>query len=302
VSRDRTNALGVLFAAVGAASYGATIAFGRSLAKADLGAATVLSVRFGVAAVLLLVVGRLTHQAGPAHGERGRLFVLGAVYAVESTLFFMALERGTAAAVALLFYSYPAIVTVLELVQGASRPSGRVWIALVASVGGSAVVAVAGADVSITAGGIAFALCSAVTFAWYLIFGDRLVARSDAVAKATWTAFGCAVGQVVRGLVTSSMHSPAGHVPALLANGVATASAFGFMFAALRLLGPSRTAVVMTLEAFFAIVFAAIFLGEDLGALQVVGGVAILAGAALVAASPRSPAAPDLVDAGTDSP
>jgi drug/metabolite transporter (DMT)-like permease len=305
VTSERANAVGVLFAAVGAASYGATIAFGRSLAKADLGAPTVLSFRFGVAAALLLAVAALAGRPGPAAGERGRLFLLGIVYAVESTLFFMALERGTAAAVALLFYSYPAIVTVLELVgarRSAARPSARLWFALAASVGGSAVVATAGADVSITGAGIAFSLVSAAMFALYLIAGDRVVTRSDAVAKATWTALGCAVGHVLRGVITASMHSPSGHLPALVANGVVTASAFGCMFAGLRLLGPSRTSVVMTLEAFFGILFAAVFLGEELGALQIAGGVAILLGAALVAAAPRSRVPADLADAAVEPP
>jgi uncharacterized membrane protein len=124
-TRDRANAVGVLFAATGAASYGATIAFGRSLAKARLGAPTVLSIRFGVAALLLAIVGSAARRQGPARREAAVLFLLGLVYTIESTLFFMALERGTAAAVALLFYSYPVVVTVLDFVTGAARPSGR---------------------------------------------------------------------------------------------------------------------------------------------------------------------------------
>jgi drug/metabolite transporter (DMT)-like permease len=99
------------------------------------------------------------------------------------------------------------------------------------------------------------------------------------------------------------MHSPSGHVPALVANGVVTASAFFCMFAGLRLLGPSRTSVVMTLEAFFGIVFAAVFLGETLGGLQIAGGAAILFGAALVASAPRTAAAGgELADAASEPP
>lgn len=299
---DRRAALGALFAAAGAAAYGSKIVFGRSLATDGFGAATVLSFRFLVAAAVLLVAGTVLRWRARAHGERIRLFGLGLVYTFESTLFFMALERGTAAAVALLFYSYPAVVTLLELALGAGRPTVAVVVALAASITGSAVVAVAGADVSITTAGIALALLSSAVFSLYLLAGARLVPRSDAVAKAMWTAFGCGVGQLVRGLVDGSLESPAGHLPELLGNGVVTAAAFAGMFAALPLLGPSRTSVVMTLEAVFAIVLAAAFLGEELGALQVVGGAAILAGAVLVAISPRSPAAGDIVPARAESP
>lgn len=299
----RNGLLGALFAAFGAASYGTTIVLGRSLAKARLGAPTVLSIRFLLAAVILLGLQYSLRRGSGARGELVRLLVLGVVYAIESTLFFMALERGTAAAVALLFYSYPVIVTVLEVAGGAGRPSTAVLGALAASVVGSALVAVAGAgaDVSITTTGIALALLSAVSFSFYLLATDRVVPRSDALAKAAWVALGCGLTHLVRGVAGGALHSPWGHVPALVANGVATASAFAFMFAGLHLLGASRTAVVMTLEAVFAIVLAAIFLGEELGALQIVGGAAILAGAVVVALSPRAPV-PELLDANAETP
>ena len=61
------------------------------------------------------------------------------------------------------------------------------------------------------------------------------------------------------------------------------------MFVALVRLGPTRTAVVMTLEAFFAVVLAAVFLQEGLAPTQVAGGIAILVAAAEVAGSRAGP-------------
>lgn len=299
--RARASLLGTAFAALGALSFGATIAFGRSLAQLDLGAPTVLGIRFLVGAVLLLAIRVATRPGEPFVPTRaGRLLVLGVVYMVESTLFFMALERGTAAAVSLLFYSYPAMVTLLELAAGSGRPSRRVVAALAVSATGSVLVVVAGADVSITTAGIALALSSALTFSGYLVVSDRAVRDTDAVTKAAWVALGCGAAHVVRGATTRALHDPSGHLPALVGNGLVTASAFAFMFAGLHLLGPAKTAVVMTLEAFFAIVLAAVFLGETIGGLQLVGGAAILAGAAIVASAPL--ARPELAEAGTEAP
>ena len=67
---------------------------------------------------------------------------------------------------------------------------------------------------------------------------------------------------------------------------MATAVAFACMFAGLSRLGASRTAVVMTLEAFVAVTLAAAFLGESLVAAQVVGGAAIVAAAVVVSRAP----------------
>src|SRR5207237_8309718 len=143
-----------------------------------------------------------------------------------STFFFLGLERGTAAAVTLLFYAYPAAVTVVELVTGAAQPTTRLLGALGLSVAGSAIVVVAGADVSFTTAGIVFALLSAGSFAVYLLLGDRVLRRTDAPVTSAWVALGCCLGHVARGAATASFRSPAGHWPALVGNAAAPAAAF----------------------------------------------------------------------------
>src|SRR3954466_9679738 len=172
----RTYLVGTAFAGAGAFSYGVTVVLGRSLAKDGLGAPTVLGARFSTAALLLFVVVAPSRRPLlPVPGERVAAVCLGIAYAIESTFFFMALERGTAAAVAMLFYSYPVIVTLLEMAAGRGRPSLAVTAALMCSAGGAALVAVAGADVSISGTGILFALASACSFAVYLLAGDHAV-------------------------------------------------------------------------------------------------------------------------------
>src|SRR5207248_1507351 len=85
---------------------------------------SMLAIRFGIAAVLLvaaLVVRR--ELPAPAAGERIPLAALGvAGYAVEATLFFLALEHGQAAAVTLLFFTYPVIVALASWALGRGAP------------------------------------------------------------------------------------------------------------------------------------------------------------------------------------
>ena len=165
--------------------------------------------------------------------------------------------------------------------------------AVVLSVAGTALVVAAGSDVAISRTGIAFALGSAVAFAIYIRLSSRIVNRTAAMTTAAWVAGGAGLSFLTQGLVTSTLHSPSGHWLQLVANAVATASAFTCMFAALQRISPARTSVVMTLEAFFAIVLGAIFLGESMRPLQVVGGVAVLAAAVLVSRGGAPPDAPD---------
>ena len=70
----------------------------------------------------------------PEPGERLRAAMLGMVgYVVHSTLVYLALAHGTAAAVAMVFYLYPAVVAVLELVLRLRPPRLPVFLAPVLS-------------------------------------------------------------------------------------------------------------------------------------------------------------------------
>src|SRR5687768_10069211 len=134
-----------LLGVAAAVSYGVTIVCNRELATRGFGPAASLSVRFGLAGALLLAVLVGTRRPLlPAPGERWRALALGLVgYAVESVLFYSAIERGTAAAVALLFYSYPAMVAVLELALGRLRLDARITAALALSVSGTLLIVAA---------------------------------------------------------------------------------------------------------------------------------------------------------------
>jgi drug/metabolite transporter (DMT)-like permease len=225
----------------------------------------------------------------PPTGERLRVVLLGVIgYAVESTFFYMGLERGSASAVALLFYAYPAIVALVGMVMG--KPiGGRVGAAIALSAAGTALVVAAGGDVHISTAGAVCALASAASFAVYLIVSHRVAPRTDAPTMAAWVALGAASSFLMRALAGGGLQPVDGHLDLLLGNGLATASAFFFMFAGLRRLGPTPTAVVMTLEALFAIVLAGIFLDETLGPLQLVGGAAVLAATIIIALAQETP-------------
>ena len=247
--------------------------------------------RFAVSAlVLFALLALLRRDLLPMPGERLRPLLLGAIgYALESALFYSALQEGTAAAVALLFYAYPAIVTVLELLRGDIGFSPRLIGALVLSIVGTAVIVVTGGDVAISGTGILFALGSAVSFAIYLLVSRRAVTKTDPMVNAAWVAFGAALSLTVQGLASGTLRSPGDDWWLMVVNGVATASAFSLLFAALGRLGASRTAVVMTLEALSAVVLAALLLDETIGAVQLAGGLAILAATVLISTGARAP-------------
>jgi drug/metabolite transporter (DMT)-like permease len=288
------------FGAAAAFSFGCTILFSRYVARDGLAPSVALGVRFGVAGLLLLGMLVVTRRPLlPPPGERVRAIGLGMfVYAVESTFFYMGLERGTAAAVALIFYAYPAVIAIVEVALGATRWNRRTALALTLAVSGSATVAVGGGRVAISATGV-FCVCGAIVlFSAYALASDRLLVRTDSLTSATWTALGASAGVLGFGAVRGRLEMPTGHaLAALCANGVATASAFTLFFVALGRMGATRTAIVMALEAVFGVVLAAIFLSESVRPIVAVGGAAVLTGAMVAALA--APRAVERVEGGT---
>ena len=282
----RAGRIGVLLAAMGAISYGVTVVIGRDLAGAGIGSATALAGRFAAAGVVLLVVLKI-RRVPLALSRRGALLglALGAWYSMQSAFFFSALERGTAAAVALVFYVYPAMVTVVEVLRGRERLHHSTVAALTLSSVGTAIVVVGGGRVSITVAGVLFALAAAAAFAGYLLGGREVARGADPMAVACLVSISAAVLSFGRGAVTGELVDPSRRVLELIGYGLATALAFSLTFAAMRRIGATRVAVVMTLEAASAVLMAAIFLGESIDATQAIGGMAVLGAATVIARS-----------------
>ncbi|MCI0346113.1 MAG: DMT family transporter, partial [Chloroflexi bacterium] len=260
--------------------------------------ATALGVRFTTAAIVLNVLLALRRVAiVPGRSELLRLVLLGAIgYTTESTFFYLSLQHGTAAACALLFYAYPAVVCAIELTRGRERPTGPTLIALALAITGTTIVAATGADVSISATGIAFALASAAVYGVYLLVGREFGRRTDSMRAAAWLAVGAAGSSLVRGVIMGQITSPVANLGPLVLYGAFTAAAFGLTFAALSRIGAARTAVVMTLEAVTAVVLGAVLLDEHIGATQLAGGAAILLAAGTIGrrSAERSAAVPDM--------
>jgi drug/metabolite transporter (DMT)-like permease len=281
----RTGVIGVGLAAAGAVAYGVATVIGRALAGAGVDSATALATRFAVAAVVLAAALWCRRVAvRPLPGEWLPIVLLGAVgYTIESTLFYLSMQHGTAGACIMLFYAYPAIVVLIELARKRIRLTGTMVQALVLSTVGTVVVIAVGGDVSISTLGVVLALAAAATYGLYLVVGKEFSRRSDPMTAACWVAVGAAGSSGMRGAVMGSFELPSGHLLQIAAYGVATAVAFSLTFAALGRIGAGQTAVVMTLEAVSTVVLAAVVLGEPISLGQACGGLAIVAAAIVIA-------------------
>jgi drug/metabolite transporter (DMT)-like permease len=279
--RDRRDLAGGLSVAVASVLFGGVVILGKSMPP-SLPVPSILAVRFGIAAVTLAFILVVRRQGlRPARGEMWRLLLLGAAgYAVESSFFFSALGRGSAAAVTLLFFTYPALVAVFSALLGRGLPGWLVLGALVAAVAGAGLVATSGSGLDITAGGIGFALASAFTFSLYLLGVEALVTRTPPLAAAMWVSGSASAALVVYALAGGADRFPegGGEWVRVAAMGLLTAGAFVLLFRGLRRVGAVRTAIIAALEPVATALMAVTILGDTLRPGVLLGGALILAG------------------------
>ncbi len=180
---------------------------------------------------------------------------------------------------------YPAIVAVLSLRFGHMASGPRPWVALVMAIGGVALV-IGGFQVGGSAMGIVLAVLSPLIYAFVMVFSaqiagerrgataasrtgggpdtDSAVAAAVMLSAATAALFPVSVvlGRPVgpTGIPTDRVAEPAR--PWLVTGGLGMQA----MYAATARIGAAQTALVDTLEPVSAVILAAIFLGEQLGA------------------------------------
>jgi drug/metabolite transporter (DMT)-like permease len=287
VARSRhasIDAVGGLFVALAALQFGGVVVLGKIVTNGGLPVASFLAIRFLVAAVL--IGGALTLSRQPlraARGEGWRLAVLGtAGYAIESGLFFVALRHGTAAAVTLLFFTYPVVVALLSIALGRGFPGWLLGGSLLAAVAGAALVVVSSGGLDIATAGVLLAFGAALMFSLYLTGAEFVLKRTNSQTGSLWVSASAGAALAAFAVASGTARWPVGlrQWAPVLGSAAFTAGAFVCLFAGLRRLGSVRTSIVAASEPLAATVLAVVFLDEPLRRGVVAGGLLILAGAA----------------------
>jgi drug/metabolite transporter (DMT)-like permease len=203
---------------------------------------------------------------------------------------FTAFGLAPIALVLMLFYLYPAGVVVVDLALGRERMTGSRILALLLSFGGVVLVLSGGMGGSggepVNPAGIVLGLAAAASQVVFVSVSRGGYARVPADAATLVILATSMVGASTIAIATGQVDdllAPFRSVepwPYLLIAGVLAAGVSSLLFlTAIRRIGGTRTGILMLLEPVVGVVLAAILLGEALQAIQLVGGVLVLAGA-----------------------
>lgn len=273
--------IGAVLVAISATAFGSMAIFGVWAHADGVDTPTVLLVRFGLAALILIAV---LYARGTKLPEPRRLLAIagmgGIGYVGQSYCFFLALEHADAGLVALLLYLYPALVAILAAGFLHERLGPLAIVALVCSLVGTGLVVGGGTGRPL---GFILGISAAIIYSIYITVGTVVTDRIDPIAVSavvcTAAALVCGAIVVVRALAGHAASIPAttrGWVSLVAIALIGTVVAILFFFAGLAKLGGTKTSVISTLEPVVTVGLAVWLLGESVSVVQALGGTVVI--------------------------
>jgi drug/metabolite transporter (DMT)-like permease len=311
MAADRTTLTGTASALVAASLFGMLGPLARFGAEAGVGGIAFTAWRAGLGVAFLVGLITVRHALGSSLGAlrglppRGRasLALAATMGLTLNAAMFTAFGLIPIALTLMLFYTYPAGVVVIDVSLGRERVTASRLAALVLSSLGVVLVLAGGADpvngTPIDPLGVVLALAAAasqVVFVTVSRDGYRSVPADAATVVILSTSL---VGAAVLALLVGqggSLAAPFRSLdawPFLFLAGVVAAGLSSLLFlTAIRMLGGTRTGILMLLEPVVGAILAGLWLDERLGPEQILGAALVLTGALVLqvrAAPDREP-------------
>lgn len=302
LTRNERN--GALLVLGSVSCYAMLPVFIKELQNVGLNSLDIATWRFLLAVPLFwLMVKLLRLPAGDRPLPRVKLLLMGTLLAMGAVGTFWGFERIPAGTFTVLFYTYPMMVAVLSVFLGERLPLVG-WIALVlTSIGIILTVPDFGQGVgNNNLVGVLLALFTAFVVAIYFILSGRVLKGHTALGAASaWTTSGALmlllilipiralqmpgswvgnVSQIVTSLPALAAVQPDGAgiwLRLLSVAGLSTVIGGFLLTIGIQRVGPARASIIGTVEPILTLIFARIFLGEQMQPFQVVGGAFIVA-------------------------
>ena len=273
---DRSARTGVLLALSAAFMWGVSGAIAAD-AFSEVSPARVAEVRALLTTAILVPVAWWRGLLNP----RGGLWwfaLLGANLAVVNVTFYWALERLGVGPGATIQFLGPIIVLAWMVGVQGRTVSPAAWAAAVVAIIGVVLVTQAWQLEGDDWLGVLAGLASAITFASYLVLGERLTRRYPIVTVMTWGFVSASLIWIVVQPLWTFPTDLSGRVWAELVwiGVVGTALPFFTEFGALQRVASGVVGVIATTEPVFAAAAAWVLLGQHLSAVQIIGGLLVL--------------------------
>lgn len=272
---------GLLYMFLASSGYAFFPVLAKQIQASGMASLDIATWRFALALMFFGVFISLRRAGPPATPlPRIPLMIMGGMMATAAMSALLGLERLPGGLFVLLFFTYPAMVALINLVLGERLPV-QGWLALALTLIG-VVLTVPDQGVGLTDEaviGVMLALFNALVIALYFIVNNRTLKGHNAPARASAWMIGTALVIVSLTIPFRQVTMPADVTTLLfifLLALVSTVLPVFMMNMGIQKLGASRAAIVSSLEPALALMTTGLFLGERLTPIQLLGGLFIL--------------------------
>ena len=272
--------------------FGALGYFGKMAYKNSILPGELLALRYSLSAILTGLIILITN---PKSLILNRFQLVSSLllgifgYALFSSFYFIALTGLSASLTVLLLYTYPVMVAVMsQFILKEHLGRLGIYALIVVSIG---IVGLVWGEWSVSEPKfLLYGIGSAFFYALYIMYSRKYLSDIPAMPSSFYVQLGA--GFILSAIHFHEIERPhylITHHGALIFSMAVVCSlmAMTLFLAGLRRITSSEASILSTTEPLFGVLIAAIFLGEKLAFIQIVGGVLILIGMILIARSKR---------------
>lgn len=267
----------MLLVSVSAVSFGLMPIFAKMAYAAGTSTYTLLFLRFLVATVFMFLLMIIRKMPLPSKREMVSFLLLGALgYVGVSLCYFSALNFASASVVALLEYTYPAMVMIGSVLFLKEKLTVGKLVSLCLAMVGAAIII--GTDYAANLLGIVLAVLSALLYSVYILINSRVVKAGMGVQSSAFIMLGSTVVYGVMNIFVgfTPPTAPIGFTAVFLLAMISTVLAFWSFLTGMEKTGASTAALASTLEPVVTVLSSVIFLSEKLTINIIVGGFLVL--------------------------
>jgi drug/metabolite transporter (DMT)-like permease len=300
VTRERQPAIGYAMALGAGTLFAINGTVSKVILESGLSSLRLTEVRSTGALIGLFLIILATHPEALRTNRRELLYLAAfGVFGVAfvQLFYFLAIHRLQIGVSLLIQYLGPLFVALFAFFVLKEHVRGRIWVALALALGGLTLVVDLWHGVSLDGLGVLFSLCSAVTFAGYMLLAERAVGRRDplsllcfgfffatlfwAIAQPWWSFPFDVPGRTVSLLGhLSDLHLPIWVLMTWMIV-LGTIVPFFLIVGSMRHITATRAGILAMVEPVVASLVAWAWLGETLNGTTLVGGAIVLCGIVL---------------------
>lgn len=280
---QNTKIRGILLILLAACGYATVALFGKWIFIHQLPIYTVLSWRFGGAALLFLFWTWRSRTGRATLKKAFPCILIGLLGdASQTSFFFFSIARVGASLAAVLLYTFPLFVLLIQRFFFQHKINKMQWMSLAVSFCGGLLVIDPFQQISLVSDygvGIFFGLATAAIYACYLSFSAHFTKELPAAAASSYLSIGAFISFAGLAFSRREFAMPSGDQEWLLAGSIilfATVIPLLCLIKGMQYIGPAHASLIFTVEPLVTILFSSLFFNESLTLLQILGSVLIL--------------------------